>query len=181
MSNENTEISTDDETLTTESTMTEQDINENEVALEQDLAADAETTGDKPKKEKKEKAPAAHLAFIEAVRVHASALGLGYKDQAGFAQFFESETGHKLYIAKQGKQVKRVDTTLPLVGVMDGAFELDSSNGKIACHIPAEQGAVFQALEMMAEKSFGKVRPANRPPAKAKAESTETVVEATAE
>lgn len=168
MSNiESTETIIENETLNTETEMNESE-SEGEVTDTEQLDATGETTESKPKKEK---APAAHLAFIEAVRVHAAALGLGYKDQAGFAQFYEAETGHKLYIAKQGKQVKRVDTTLPLLGVLEGAVELDAPNGKIACHIPAEQGVVFQALTMMADKSFGKIRPAARPPGKAKVET----------
>jgi len=179
MSNiENNETTTND-TTNTENEMLNEEGAEGEGTDTETLEADGENTaeGTEPKA-KKEKAPPAHLAFIEAVKVHASALGLGYKDQAGFAQFYEAETGQKLYIAKQGKQVKRVDTTLPLIGVIEGAYDLDAPNGKIACHIPAEQGVVFQALEMMAEKSFGKVRPANRP---AKAEVTPVAEQPAAE
>ena len=81
------------------------------------------------------------------------------------------ETGHKLYVAKQGKEVKRVDTTLPILG-QDGTYPISKPNGKIECHVIADLETVTAVLSQLADTSVGKIRPAKRAP-KVEAEAVE--------
>lgn len=114
----------------------------------------------------KDKTPPAYLAFVAAVAAHAAALGLHVKEQKGFFQIY-SETGHKLYVAKQGKGVSRIDTTMPrsilVVNGQDLSLPLSKPNGRIACHVDPSVESVNRALEVLA--SYKTQIPAPRKPA----------------
>lgn len=102
--------------------------------------------------------------FSAALSAHAAALDLEVQDQVGFIKFMNKETGHKLYVAKQGRLVKRVDTTLPILG-QDGTYALEKPNGKIECHVVAELDKVTEALTKLADSAtYGKIRAAKRAP-----------------
>jgi hypothetical protein len=103
----------------------------------------------------------AWVEFTTALAAHAQALGLQVTDQVGFMKFMNPTTGHKLYIAKQGRAVKRVDTTLPILG-QDGTYPLDKPNGRIECHVVAELEKVTKVLSQLADSSIGKIRAAKR-------------------
>ena len=120
-----------------------------------------------------EKKPA-WIEFTAALAAHAAALGLQVQEQKGFTKFMNPETGHKLYVAKQGRTVKRVDTTLPILGE-DGTYPLDKPNGKIECHVVAELDKVTEVLTKLADSSVGKIRAAKRAP------KAEAAIEETAE
>jgi hypothetical protein len=121
-------------------------------------------------------------SFIAATKAHAEALGLETKMQKGYFQIKNAATAHKLYIALQARKVKRVDTTLPLVGVLAGAQELEKgpgSNGRIVCHVPAEMDVMTEVLAMLASDQFGNLPAPKRAPKAAaeESESTEQVAE----
>lgn len=163
--NMNDTINTD---ANTESTETETQL-EAQDAEGQQLDAEAEEEA---------KAPA-WIEFTAALSAHATALGIQVTEQKGFTKFVNAATGHKLYVAKQGRQVKRVDTTLPILG-QDGTYPLSKPNGKIECHIVADLEKVTKVLEQLADESVGKIRAAKRAP-KAEAEAPATATEETAE
>jgi hypothetical protein len=100
-------------------------------------------------KAKKEKGAPAYLAFIAALENKAQALGLSVKEQKGYFQFKNLATGHRMVVAKQGKAVTRIDTTLEVLG-QEGTYALDVPNGRIACHIEAVPETVAFYLEMLA-------------------------------
>ncbi len=128
-------------------------------ALMQD-ATGTEVTGTELKDEttgsSEPKSPPAYQAFIAAVQAHVTALGLDLqvKEQKGFFQFGSSSTGHRLYVAKQGRGVTRVDTTLPrtalTVNGRDISIPLTKPNGRVACHIDPSVESVAAALEVLA-------------------------------
>lgn len=90
-------------------------------------------------------------SFSAALTAHAVSLGLSMKDQKGFLQFFNATTGHKLYVAKQAKEVGRIDTTLPESVLPEGStLPLEKPNGKISCHVRPEQDLVSSALDVLA-------------------------------
>lgn len=136
----------------TESTTTESQDAE-DTATEQQMTAEAA----------EEAKPPAWMDFCAALSAHATALGLQVQDQAGFTKFINGETGHKLYVAKQGRAVKRVDTTLPILG-QDGTYALAKPNGKIECHVVPELETVTKVLTQLADASVGKIRSAKRVP-----------------
>lgn len=107
-------------------------------------------------------------AFFEGLRAHAESLGLQMTEQKGFIKLVNGATQHKLYIAKGHKAVKRVDTTLPILG-RPNTLPLEKPNGKIECHIVPEVSAVNEALDLLASEEFGKLRAAKR---QAKAEGS---------
>lgn len=154
---ENTSVETENQDLSQE---------EENMEAEHMEAAGAETpaTG-----EKKEKGPAAHLAFVAAAKAHAEALGLQTKDQKGFFQIWNATTGHKLYVAKQGRAVTRIDTTLPVEELGAISLPLTKPNGRVTCHVQATPEAVSAALDVLA--SYGEKIPSPKRPAKA-AETT---------
>lgn len=166
---------TENETMnTTENeTMSASEITTDEPAAEH-LDAEEAATEEQLSAEADQKTPA-WVDFIAALDAHAQALGLSVKEQKGFTKFFNSETGHKVYVAKQGREVKRVDTTLPILG-QDGTYDLSKPNGKIACHVVANLETVTKVLTQLADSTVGKIRQANK---KAKAE--EAAPEAPAE
>lgn len=108
------------------------------------------TADDSKKKEVKEKAPAAHLAFVAAAKAHAEALGLSTKDQSQFFQVFNPNTGMKLYISKSDKAVTRIDTTLPAAALPGISYDLDKPNGRIECHVNPDLAAMETALSVLA-------------------------------
>lgn len=120
-----------------------------------------------PKAAKEKQAPA-YLAFIAGLEQKAQALGLSVKEQKGYYQFKNLVTGHRMVVAKQGKVVTRVDTTLPVLG-QEGTYALDMPNGRIECHIDANPDTVAHYLEVLAT-SGEKIRAPKREK-KAKAES----------
>lgn len=97
----------------------------------------------------KERKEPAYKAFIAALETQAAALGLSVKEQKGYFQFKNSTTGHRMVVAKQGKAVTRIDTTLEVLG-QEGTYPLEAPNGRIACHIEANPDVVAHYLEMLA-------------------------------
>jgi hypothetical protein len=147
--------------------------NENTENTESTETMDAEGAQIEAEATEEQKSPA-WVEFSAALNAHCQALGLDVQDQVGFIKFTNKETGHKLYVAKQGRLVKRVDTTLPILGVVDGTYPLDKPNGKIECHIVAELDKVTAALTLLADSAtYGKIRAAKRAPKAEVAESTE--------
>lgn len=119
------------------------------------VATNVETTTEKTAEKKvTPKAPPAYEAFITACQAHAQALGLSVKEQRGFYQFAAVATGHRLYVAKQGRGVTRIDTTLPrkvlAVNGRDISLPLVKPIGRIACHIDPTVESVTAALEILA-------------------------------
>jgi hypothetical protein len=168
MSNDST-MNTETEIETTGTAM---DV-ENGVAMDaEDTATEEQLEADS---EEEAKAPA-WIDFCAALNAHAQALGLSVQTQRGFTKYLNLETGHKLYVAKQGKEVKRVDTTLPILG-QDGTYPLSKENGKIECHVIADLATVTAVLTQLADGSVGKIRSAKRAP---KAEVEATIEEAPA-
>lgn len=142
--------------------------NENQIETEMNetemnASSETETT-----ESKEAKAPAWE-AFAAGLRAHAEALGLEVQEQKGFIKYVNGKTQHKLYVARGGRAVKRVDTTLPLIGKVDAAYALEKPNGKIECHVIPEVQAVLEVLTMLASEDFGSLRPSKRAP---KAETT---------
>ena len=119
----------------------------------------------KAPKAPKEKATPAWIAFTAGVKAHLEAEGLvpEIEEQKGFVQYLNPSTQQKLYIAKQGRAVTRIETTLDLVGVIDGAHPLpeDRPNGKIACSLDPDHDTVLEAMRMLMT-STEKLRPAKR-------------------
>lgn len=99
---------------------------------------------------KKERQAPAYLAFVEGLQTKAEALGLSIKEQKGYVQFKNLTTGHRMVVAKQGKAVTRIDTTLEVLG-QEGTRELDAPNGRITCHIDPNPDTVAHYLAMLAE------------------------------
>jgi len=136
-----------------------------------------QATGDAPTEEvpTKDKAEPAYLAFVAATNAHAALLGVSVKEQKGFFQYSSAVNGHKLYVAKQGKGVSRVDTTLPrtalTVNGRDISLPLSKPNGRVTCHIDPSVESVNAALEVLA--SFSDKIPAPKKPSVK--ESLETV------
>ncbi len=162
MSNDST-MNTETEIETTGAAMDAEDS-----ATEQQMEAEADA--------EPAKAPA-WIDFCAGLNAQAQALGLQVQTQKGFTKYVNLETGHKLYVAKQGKEVKRVDTTLPILG-QDGTYPLSKDNGKIECHVIADLATVTAVLTQLADGSIGKIRPAKRAPKAAPA--VEAVEEAPA-
>lgn len=100
-------------------------------------------------------------AFASGLMAHAQALGLQVTEQKGFVKFVNGVTGHKLYAAKGGRAVKRVDTTLPILGQAN-TLPLEKANGKIECHVIPEVEAVKEVLTLLASDQFGALRPSKR-------------------
>jgi hypothetical protein len=149
---------------------------ENTVSTEENLNIESTDVGSEPTEPK----TPAWEAFIAATAAHAQSLGLETKQQKGYFQVKNATTGHKLYIALQARKVKRVDTTLPLLGVLAGAQELEKgpgSNGRIACHVPADMDTVSEVLAMLASDQFGNLPAPKRAP-KAAAEAPESTEQA---
>jgi hypothetical protein len=164
MGNSNSGTPSSQETSTQGDTTMENDTNSTEIETTDALAMDAEETatedGMTAEAASEDKTPA-WVDFTAALDAHASALGLQVQDQAGFTKYINAETGHKLYIAKQGRKVKRIDTTLPILG-QDGTYDLSKPNGKIACHLLPDLEVVTAALTQLADSSVGKIRAAKR-------------------
>jgi hypothetical protein len=108
----------------------------------------------------------AYEAFVAAVKAHGIALGLAVKEQKGFFQFRRPATDQRLYIAKQGRGVTRIDTTLPrsalTVNGKDISLPLTKENGKIECHVDPTVESVTEALTILAGYDV-KVRSAKAP------------------
>lgn len=162
----------------------ENDTNSTIESTESDLTASETTeTGDaegqalEAEAAEESKAPA-WVEFNAALSAHAQALGLAVQEQASFTKFINLETGHKLYVAKQGRQVKRVDTTLPILG-QDGTMPLSKPNGKIECHVIPEIETVTKVLTQLADSSVGKLRAAKRAPKAEVVEASEPAAEST--
>ncbi len=151
--NTNTEIETTETTGTTETTETVASMDAEDTATEQQMDAEAAEA---------EKAPA-WIDFCAALTAHAQALGLTVQEQRGFTKYINAETGHKLYVAKGAKEVKRVDTTLPILG-QDGTYPLAKPNGKVECHVIADLETVTAVLSQLADSTVGKIRQAKRAP-----------------
>lgn len=117
----------------------------------------------------KVRAVPAYEAFVAACRAHGEALGLQVKEQKGFFQFINATTGHKLYVAKQGRSVTRIDTTLPMSALPGISLKLEKPNGRIACHVQADVDAAQLALDTLA--TYGEKIPAPKRQAKAEAAS----------
>ncbi len=150
----------------------EQDMQEEQEQDGQEDAGVLEASGEtETVVEVKEKPVPAHLAFVAAAQAHAQALGLAMKDQKGFFQISNAVTGNKLYIAKQGKAVTRIDTTLPVEKLEGIALPLDKPNGRITCHVQPTLEAVTLAIDLLATYE-GKI------PAPKKAAKAETVAAA---
>lgn len=120
--------------------------------------------------ESKEPKTPAWEAFANGLKAHAESLGLQIDVQKGFIKYVNATTGHKLYVARGGREVKRVDTTLPLEGVFEGAYGLEKPNGKIACHIRPDVQMVTEALTLLAGSDFGELPPSKRAPKAEKAD-----------
>lgn len=116
--------------------------------------------------ETKEKKAPAYQAFVSALSTWAEANGLSVKEQKGYFQFKNPSTGHRLVVAKQGKAVTRIDTTLEVLG-QPGTRDLEAPNGRITCHIDADLDTVMHYLGILAHGQ-DKLRPPMR---KAKAEA----------
>jgi len=114
--------------------------------------------------EAKEPKTPAWEAFAAGLKAHAEALGLEVTEQKGFIKYVNGKTQHKLYVARGGRAVKRVDTTLPLIGKVDSAYALEKPNGKIECHVVPEVQAVLDVLTILASEEFGSLRPSKRAP-----------------
>lgn len=156
MSNDST-MNTELETTTTDALA----MDAEETQTEQEMTAESV----------EDKTPA-WVDFTAALDAHAQTLGLQVQDQAGFTKYINAETGHKLYIAKQGRKVKRVDTTLPILG-QDGTYALSKPNGKIECHLLPELDLVTAVLTQLADSSAGKIRTAKRVKAAVEVDSVE--------
>ena len=119
------------------------------------------TTSTENKAEKK--APA-YQAFVSALSTWAEANGLSVKEQKGYFQFKNIATGHRLVVAKQGKAVTRIDTTLEVLG-QPGTRELEVPNGRITCHINADLDTVMRYMEVLATSDAKLRAPARKPKA----------------
>jgi hypothetical protein len=97
-------------------------------------------------KESKEKA---HVAFLEAARAAANALGFATHDQKGWLKVENLTTGHKLYVARGGKSVK-IETTIPTDVLGEYGTAHAGGNGKIASNVVSTVEALNQALEILA-------------------------------
>lgn len=142
-------------------------------ALASDDGADSAKTGTVENTETKGstggdklKPAPAYEAFVAAVKAHGIALGLAVKEQKGFFQFRRPATNQRLYIAKQGRGVTRIDTTLPrsvlTVNGRDISLPLTKENGKIECHVDPTVESVTEALTILAGYDV-KVRSAKAP------------------
>lgn len=153
----------ENDTTTIESTESELNTTEG--------ADTGDTEGQALEAEAQEEAKApAWVEFNAALSARAVALGLHVQEQASFTKFINMETGHKLYVAKQGRVVKRVDTTLPILG-QDGTVPLSKPNGKIECHVIPEIETVTKVLTQLADSAAtGKLRAAKRAPKAVEAE-----------
>jgi hypothetical protein len=157
MQNDTTENTTELETQTNEESQMEEGSEDGQ-ALEagaeegEQLEASEEVGGDKTP---------AWVDFTAALSAHAQALGLAIIEQKGYTQFKNLETGHKLYVAKGDRAVKRVDTTLPILG-QDGTYDVAKPNGKINCHVVVDLETVTKVLTQLADSSIGKIRTAKR-------------------
>jgi hypothetical protein len=167
MNENNTEI---ENVESTENLQTEGQL---EASEEQQMEASAETEAGENAEAPKEKAPAAWLSFVAAVEAHANALGLSTKDQKSFFQVFNATTSHKLYVAKQDRGVKRIDTTLPMSALGSIAYDLEKPNGRIACHVLPTAEAVTEALNVLA--TFGDKIPAPKSSGSKKSAETPAV------
>lgn len=58
-------------------------------------------------------------------------------DKSGWHKVTSKVNSHKIYVQK-GDNVKRIDTTLPVSG-QEGTRQLKSPNGKITCHLEANE------------------------------------------
>lgn len=124
----------------------------------------------KPSKEEPPSLAAqASNAFLQALEAHAQTLGgIAVIPQTSFVQFFEAETGHKVYVSKTAKlgTAIRVETTLPIVGHIAGASAPPKKNGKIEAVIDPDLEVCIRVLDLLAGKSFGKIRAPIRPTTK---------------
>lgn len=137
------------------------------MAPEGESKTEAVETGDKGSAGNDKAKPApAYEAFVAAVKAHGVALGLAVKEQKGFFQFRKPATDQRLYIAKQGRGVTRIDTTLPraalVVNGKDISLPLTKDNGKIECHVDPTVESVTAALTILAGYE-AKVRAAKTP------------------
>lgn len=140
----------------------ENETQDNEIEIEAEMDAQAETpaTAKEAAASAEDKTPAWE-AFANGLRAHAESLGLKIEEQKGFIKYENEATGHKLYVARGGRAVKRVDTTLPILG-QPNTLPLEKANGKIECHVVPEVEAVKGALTLLASEEFGKLRPSKR-------------------
>jgi hypothetical protein len=142
-------------------------VDEAEQALDAEHAEGEALEAATPKSDEvKEPKTPAWEAFASALQAHAQALGLEWTEQKGFIKVVNASTAQKLYIAKGGKAVKRIDTTLPILG-QDGTYPLEKPNGKIECHVVADVDTVKTVLTQLAGTEFGSLRASKRAPAKA--------------
>lgn len=82
-------------------------------------------------------------------------------ENAAWVKIESTKNGHKIYISKGKNQVNRVESTLP-PEIITGATEPGRPNGRIASWIPAEVGAVEEAIDALSTLDTG-----IRPPARA--------------
>lgn len=113
----------------------------------------------------------AHAAFASAVQAHAAALGLDHVEQSSFHKFLNAKTGHKAYVGRTVRTERvRVETTLPVAGLLPGAEAVteENRNGAIQATLDPAVGSseelkvVIQLLDMLASDRFGKLPPPRR-------------------
>lgn len=133
---------------------------------------DTDATVEATEETEKEKAAPAWEAFAAAITAKAQALGLGVEEQRGFVKVTSATNGHKIYLSKGARAVKRVDTSLPVLG-QAGTLPLEKPNGKIECHLQPDLEVVSGFLAMMADENTPKIRTAKRAPKAADAPAAE--------
>lgn len=180
---ENTVENTNTSNEIQEDVMDEGQMIENEMETVGNESKDngaAEVVAEPTSADGEKKAAPAYQVFMTALQAHVEALGLSIKEQKGFIQFMNQTTGHKLYLAKGGREVKRVDTTLPKDQLEGLWLPLENDNGRITCHIEPTVDAVALALEVLA-KFDGKIPAPKRSKKADKAESSATETTASAQ
>ena len=134
----------------------------------------SETTAGDEKKAKEPETPA-WKTFMAAIDQELQALGLQPKEQKNFVQIEHAETGQRIYVAKQVREVTNVPTTLPLGDRPGLSKTFDGENGKISAEIEPTVDAVREALRLLASGELGKVRPSKRMPKAEKSAETPAV------
>ena len=102
---------------------------------------------------------AAFRQFMAALQAAIEEVGpaVEVSQTVGWVKIESMRNGHKVYVSKGKLAVGRIDSTLP-PGLVTGSQKPGRYNGRIASWLPADTGAVAEAIRLLADSSLKPLR-----------------------
>jgi len=93
----------------------------------------------------------AYVSFVATLKASIEGTSeIQVREVARYVCFESKVNGHKVYVPKNTGSMKKLDTTIPLLGKLKIASPLKKPNGKIECHLePDAETIVSQVLPLL--------------------------------